>query len=409
MKRESLLTLAVVLVTVLVALGLIRWQAPGLLGIPVDLQVVQTSREVPPFFENVFPDNPQVGEDGYVIHDPLTRVRAPNLMQDFVVMGPNDVLGFRNRSVPNVADIITIGDSQTYGNNAPLEENWPSWMGESLGGKRPVVYDMSVGGWGAVQYLNMLRYAARFRPRVVVVAFYTGNDSLETVNLAYHTEAWSFLRGSDPLTPEDTPKVTFPAPREEWWSVKFTDGTETVFTPRLRFASNDVTYGAVRAGHGVMQEVARRLAEQAQKSGIRLVMTIIPTKELVYRKKIVQEGIVAGEDYNRLVEAETKNIATLGDAIRNLPGVRHVDVVEPLQEAALGATPLYPTDINGHPVSAGYRVIGRAVAQAVDEFLPERPRGPVAIKTGADGYALRLVNDEGVWIVNSPSILVANG
>ena len=43
--------------------------------------------------------------------------------------GPNDLLGFRNRSIPHSARIVAVGDSQTYGNNAGIEErNWPGFM-----------------------------------------------------------------------------------------------------------------------------------------------------------------------------------------------------------------------------------------------------------------------------------------
>ena len=42
------------------------------------------------------------------------------------------------------------------------------------------MYSMAVGGWGAVQYLDMFTKAARFRPHTVIIAFYSGNDPLES-------------------------------------------------------------------------------------------------------------------------------------------------------------------------------------------------------------------------------------
>ncbi|MCR4346774.1 MAG: hypothetical protein NUV55_06190, partial [Sulfuricaulis sp.] len=41
------LSIGVVVITLTVAIGLIRWFAPQLLGIPVDLQSVRVSKEVP--------------------------------------------------------------------------------------------------------------------------------------------------------------------------------------------------------------------------------------------------------------------------------------------------------------------------------------------------------------------------
>lgn len=409
MKREYLLAAGVVLATLLAALAILRWLAPGLLGVPADLQLVRVSAEAPPFFENVFRTGDKVGEDGYVLLDPLTRVRAPGLFPDMNGMGPNDVLGFRNRAVPHVADIIVVGDSQTYGNNALLEENWPSHMRAALGRKRPLVYNMSVGGWGAVQYLNMVKYAARLHPRIMVVAFYSGNDPLESFAFAYASPQWAFLRVDKALSASEAPKVAFPPPQSEWWSVEFTDGTRTVFTPKLRYASNDPGEPAVRAGYGVMREAARLLAEHAARADIKLVMTVIPTKELVYGKKVAETAAAPPSDYTRLVEAEAANIAAFAAAIAKLPGAVYVDVVGPLQDAALGREPLYPEDINGHPFAAGYRVIGAEIARAVDALLPEPPTGLVAVRLDKDRYALNLVNDEGRWTVPDLEILAANG
>ncbi len=81
------------------------------------------------------------------------------------------------------ADIVTIGDSQTFGNNASLENNWPSRLRSELADKRPVLYSMAAGGWGAVRYLDIFMNATVLQPRVVV-AFSTGNDPLDSFQVA---------------------------------------------------------------------------------------------------------------------------------------------------------------------------------------------------------------------------------
>ncbi|MGI9304016.1 MAG: hypothetical protein ACR2RB_15145 [Gammaproteobacteria bacterium] len=55
---------------------------------------------------------------------------------------------------------------------------------------------------------------------------------------------------------------------------------------------------------------------------------------------------------------------------------RYVDVVEPLQEAALSAPALYPQDTDGHPLAAGYEVIATAMAAAVRDQLPRACQWP---------------------------------
>jgi hypothetical protein len=134
-----------------------------------------------------------------------------------------------------------------------------------------------------------------------------------------------------------------------------------VFTPQLRLISN-TSHPAVDAGYAIMTRAAELLAEKAKQAGIKLIFTIIPTKELVYARKVEAEGLAAPPQYRELVTAETGRIRTPAAALGALPGARYVDVVEPLQQAALEPVALYPENINGHPVEAGYRVIGERIA-----------------------------------------------
>jgi hypothetical protein len=51
MKKDWLLLAASIVLTLGVALGIVRWLAPQLLGITPDLQLVKIDKKVPPFFE----------------------------------------------------------------------------------------------------------------------------------------------------------------------------------------------------------------------------------------------------------------------------------------------------------------------------------------------------------------------
>jgi lysophospholipase L1-like esterase len=377
MKKEWLLPPLSIGATLLVALVLLRWFAPQLLGIPADLQMVRVSDKVPPFFDGVFRDE-DYAADQFLIRDPYV-LRAKPLYPDRGSRGgPHDILGFRNRSIPDVADVITVGDSQTYGNNVPLEENWPSRMRAALGGDDVTVYNMAVGGWGAVEYLEIFPKALRFAPGVTVIAFYTGNDPLESFKIAYAGDRWQSLRPDPRLQAGDVPPVVFPAPRSEWWPVRFSDGTATVFTPTLRYASNQ-DHPAVRAGYEIMAEVARRIGKQARSAGVHVVFTILPTKELVYAEKVASERLDPPADYRALVAAERSNLERLASTLQAIEGARYIDLLGPLQSAAAGPTALYPHDIDGHPLAAGYRVIGETLAREVGSVLSDRPRDAAAL------------------------------
>ena len=405
-RKEWLLTLSVITVTLVSSVALIRWLAPGLLGGPADLQLIQLDEKVPAYYRGVFQEE-HFGYGEFLIKDPLTGVRARPFFPAFKNLGPNDILGFRNTVVPTVADIVTIGDSITYGNNAVMDQNWPSIMQRNLRRDDINVYNMSTGGWAAVQYLDMFTNAAAFKPRVVVVAFYTGNDPMESFVMVYGNEHWHDLIPDSTLSKSDAPTVSLDMPEGEMWDVQFKDGVRTIFTPLLRMTSNS-DLPAVHAGYDIISAVAIRMGNQAQLQGIQLVFTIIPTKELAYAEKVAGEAIALRDDYALLIDKEKKNLVNLAAVLSAIPEVVYVDVLGPLQEAAMGPVALYPEDKNGHPVAAGYEVIGRAIANSVEQFMPSSPKGLYALVDG-DEFQIVLVNEEGVWYFDNVDDIEANG
>ncbi len=410
MKKEWILLAGVTVVTATVVLVLVRWLAPGLLGVPVDLQMVRTSREVPPFFENLFRAE-DFGSMEMLVNDPAVVVRGRPLLPDVIEVGPNDILGFRNRAVPNVAYIVALGDSQTYGNNAPLELNWPGQLQQRLHSQRPMaVYNMSVGAWGGVNYLAMIDTALMLRPRIIVVALYTGNDAISDFRNAYSYDKWASLRPDPALTAADTPTVAFPPPESQHWPVSFPGGPETVFTPAYRLAANDPANAAVQAGYGVMARAAAAIRDRVAPLGVLPVFTIIPTKEYVYAGRIAAEDISAPPEFDALVAAEQAHIDTLARQLQALKAARYVDVVTALQAAAAGPEPLYPTDWDGHPVAAGYAVIAAALHDDLAGLIRPLPTGLVALTEQGGGIrSLQLLTADGRWVFRDADVAAASG
>ena len=407
MKKDWLVLIASVAITLAVALGIIRWLAPGLLGVPSDLQLVKIDKEVPPFFENMFRADDFKSQE-YLIKDPITRVRAMPLYPDVGGLGPNDLLGFRNRSIPHSAKIITVGDSQTYGNNAVVERNWPGFMLSGLGVGGATLYNMSVGGWAAPQYLNMLGKALAFKPEVIIIAFYTGNDPMESFMQVYGNPYWQGLIPDKTLTAGDSPKSVFPAPKDEQWPVTFNDGVKAVFTPTLRLVSNS-DHPAVQAGYKIMSEVARLVAEAVASRDVKVLFTIIPTKELAYARKVSGEGLQVPRDFQVLVDREKANIDQLAGDIRSYPGVAYVDVLQPLQQQAMQAAALYPEDENGHPVDLGYEVIGRVLAEAARPYISKQRQELVTMEVAKGRYKYFLLQDNGLYVFESLEVIEGNG
>jgi lysophospholipase L1-like esterase len=406
-KREWLLLAGATTATVFLGLVLVRWLAPGLVGAPRDLQLVQVAREVPAFYDNVFRDE-DWSSDAFMLNDPVTIKRARPLMSDQVSLGPHDVLGFRNRAVPNIADVVVIGDSQTYGTNVPIEWTWPSRLAEALGSRRPTVYNMSCAGWDGVQYVDMAEKALRFRPRVLVLAFYTGNDPRGAFTAAYGAERWADLRPDRSLQASDAAPLVWPVPKSEKWAVKLPGGGSTMFTPTLRLASNDREAPATRAGYAILAEVAARVSALAREAGVAAAFTVIPTKELAYEQALRDAAIPLEPSYEALVAAERANIAELAAALRGLEHGIYVDVVTPL-ERATRQQPTYPETADGHPIARGYQVIGATVARALAPLVPEPPRGLLIRPDGETGWRAMLADGDGAWMFTSEAVLEGNG
>jgi len=418
-KREWLLLLGSVVLTVAVALGVVRLVAPELLGVrvPIDRQVVQLDKALPPFYDGVFDadDRAEPKGDSNMVNDPLTghrrRTLVPeNSLPDDERNAPFDLLGFRNRHVPVAADVVTIGDSQTVGVNATLDGNWPSALQAQLGPRASEVYNISVGGWGAVQYLYMFQKALRFRPRVVVVAFYTGNDPADALHMAYDFAPWKDLR-----VLEKKPKLApnrWPPVAEDLWPVTFPDGLRTVFTAATRLTSNDRDFPGTGEAYRIMLESARRMDRAAAEAGVGLVVTVIPTKELVFGPKVGRAGFEAPADYVKLVRDEGANVRELVKGLSALEHATYVNVAGALQQAALQGAPIYPESDNGHPMPAGYAVIGAALAPAVGAFLPDPVRpGPMLVPNPDDPGQVQvyLLRYGGVWRFESESAYVKSG
>lgn len=406
-RGELLLLAASVVITLAIALGLLRWLAPGLLGVPPDLQVVRTSAAVPPFYENVFRVS-DFRTRRPIIPGPFVG-RAKPLGRDIEKYGPNDLLGFRNRSIPTAAPIIAIGDSQTYGTNVTLERNWPSTLARELGLPYNAVYAMATGGWSAIEYAYIADKAHLFQPKAILVAFYAGNDPLEAFLRAYGNPNWSEYRPNPRLTADDAPDVTFPPKRADIWSARFPDGTQMDFTPKLRLP-NVQRAPATDAGWEIMIAAAEQISNMCARSGVELVLTLIPTKETALRKRIEMLGVATPPTYRKLVDNEKARSAAFAERLRLLSHGRYVDVIRPLQAAAARDPSIYPRDRDGHPYAPGYRIVAQQFAAALNAktLLPRAGAYAVGL-SDKRVFGFRLLTRNGWWVFKNTAALTANG
>jgi hypothetical protein len=321
--------------------------------------------------------------------------------------GGHDDWGFRNHEVPKSADIVTIGDSQTYGISAPARLSWPAQLSK-LTSRR--VYNLSLGGYGPVQYRELLSTRAlRLRPSVIVVGFYYGNDLWDAYTTVYGLRYWAALRQEGLPTVSDSLPV--PPTREKFlgsvrdWLARhsviyrmasFTliggyarqlelttrdhssdivrfqhpvHGAHTGFTPLLRLKALDLRDDRVREGLRLSLDRLERMAEECRTTGVHFLVLLIPTKERVYASWLADRHDLPEHDTFRTL---LKNEKEANQRVReqlDRSGIRYLDLEAPLREAA-GLAAIYPANEDGHPNSDGYAVISQAVAGAILDLLP---------------------------------------
>lgn len=349
-------------------------------------------------------------------HDPVLRYRIePH-------SAGHDAWGYRNRYVPERADIVALGDSQTYGESAPAKYSWPSMLG-SLTGKE--TYNMGIGGYGPAEYFYLLgNKALELKPEAVVVGFYLGNDLFDTYSAVYTVERWHDLRSpgiihsredenneakaNEKPPVEESPTVKKPLTSELRGKVYGAAGwlaensvlyrvvtasylgdrmrqnmmldfgekitmleapeynINTGFTPVRRLEALDLEKEDVREGLRLALQFFDNMNRLAEKNGVRFLVVMLPTKESVYGEFI--EGNTAlqySAEIDRLLRNE-RQVSAEAESYFREHGIPYIDLLGPLSEAALGEQ-IYPGNYSGHFNENGNRIIAESIKQYLDE------------------------------------------
>lgn len=332
----------------------------------------------------------------------------------------HDSAGYRNPSRPPQADIVTLGDSQTYGPPDDARVGWPQALARA---RHQTVYNMALPAIGPGQSLLQLGEALSFHPRLIVVAPYFGNDLYDCYRLALrHPDLMaevspklkqvatrleseqplrsevlrldSLITGehltSAPPTPPPlykrlkvygliravhyrlvSPPAAMPllsrrfataaaaiTPSQREVVVPF-EGSDwrSILTPQYRARWVDDRDPRLRVGFEVMEHALLGIAARTRAQGVALVVILIPTKESVFWPRVPNPDAYPG--FRQLIADESRLRREL-IAYLEANGIDYVDLLEPLRTAP--AQP-YFEDLDGHPNALGHRVIATALAE----------------------------------------------
>ena len=160
----------------------------------------------------------------------------------------HDENGFRNPSLPLSAALVALGDSQTYGTGVSPEQTWPRQL-ESVTGKK--IYSLAFGGYGPVHSLGLWDMGAKLKPRVVVEAFYSGNDLFDAYDIVYGRNQFTALRSRDGDVLDSISALNTAQPLSDQverelgkWEEPKVAGTPSVW--RERISTHSRIYGLLR-------------------------------------------------------------------------------------------------------------------------------------------------------------------
>lgn len=313
--------------------------------------------------------------------------------------GGHDAWGFRNGEVPDSAEIVAIGDSMAYGMMAKSDESWPAHLGRRLD---TPIYNLGLGGYGPLQYLQLLKTrAAQLGPKRVIVSLYLGNDLFDVYNLAYGNDNWAAFRRDPGDRPIDDPELlTVQANRplfgriRDWLArnsviyrlvtqsrlfdryrvdqavrlsttsfVQEIAGQPIMLDPKSMMKFVDMGDPRIATALDITLAVLSDIQEFCKQNGIDLSVAIIPVKENVYWP-LVKELTSEHRQQMRILSDNLERIRTALFRFFEENDIAYVDTLPPLR-AGVRESALYP-DADGHPNGDGYAVIADAIARGIE-------------------------------------------
>lgn len=342
--------------------------------------------------------------------------------------GHDDSKGFRNDHVPVKADVVALGDSQTYGSGVKRELAWPQCLA-NMGNLE--VYNFGFGGYGPVHSLILMDEALAIKPKIIVEAFYSGNDLYDAYSMVYYRGSNREMRTRDQSVLKDCERAEQAKPmREEihevhrlhleeneeethnvlrefvaghsrlygliralkrrhsksqherdlkydWDKIKedlkhggdkiiFFDGgnIKTVFEPRYRFLALDQENPRISEGLRLSLLLIKKMNEKAREKGVNFIVLLLPTKELVFKDVVYERLKDIPEIYRELMENEELIWKKTKKFLKD-ERINYVDSLPVLREALLGGNQPYWLGLDGHPNKVGYEAVARLLLSEI--------------------------------------------
>lgn len=288
-----------------------------------------------------------------------------------------DEWGFRNDAVPHSANVVVLGDSQTFGVSASRHNSWPVRL-QHLTGQS--LYSLALGGYGPVQYYHLLKTKAlALNPKLIIVGLYLGNDFYDAYVLTHPTDR-------EEITLDHPRKKLFGSVRN-WLAhnsvmyriasynlgdaMRFLEarsyahsetvivnnaehGIRTALTPLKHLRGMNLQDKAIREGFNLTLDLISKMNALCVERGVNFLVVLIPTKGTVLAD-YVQEN----EQTKRVLNNEREAVRIIKEHLTK-SDIGYLDVLPALKEAATTKT-IYPQNEDDHPNATGYATVAKAI------------------------------------------------
>ena len=331
-----------------------------------------------------------------VDHEKLGYVMNPS-------MSDIDENGFRNKKLASV-DIVALGDSHTYGYNVSSDKSWPKLLGRKL---KKNVYNFGVGGYGILQYQNLLSKAIELNPKVILLGLYLANDLNDICALAWESKAieshvnisvCSEIKPNSALgayankksnisigkwLKENSAIITivskyyhrFSTPKRinvrglnEIKKTEKSGGTnELVINDgkiktmidfrriKLNKECMDMNSPHIQMAYEEFKKFFLESKKNTTLNNIHFGVLFIPSKARVFYEYLKQRDYCLSEDYEDLKNNEDK-LKVMTSVFLKKIGLPFIDVLPDMENALLKHGDIYPARDDGHPILTGYEV-----------------------------------------------------
>lgn len=338
----------------------------------------------------------------------------------------HDGKGFRNNTAAGYFPIVCIGDSMIYGIGVSRKYAIPQQLSRLV---HQPVYNIGLGGYGPVQYYQLLINSREMRPRTTIVSFFLGNDLLDASDIVRERDYWKGLAKNlgdasqlqdinlypNPLS-EHAPQYVYQDPDTITielkksgsliWEVhsylrlhsglyaltyeglmkpllkRFVERqkhlelpgacyfpqVDTVFLPGVNLTSMNPKNPRVRLGLLVTKKIVEMMAQlpDLKQNRDRVLFFITPSKENVYYNCLSCKKLTLPPQFECAVYYE-REISRWLQHIITANGFRFIDVFPRMEQAANQGVLLYHASSDGHPNIAGNRIIAQTLADALKQ------------------------------------------